>query len=689
MNFCPECGNKLIEGAKFCPECGKKLIEIVPEETKTAAEEARVKASSEEYIIRMLNKFKDIREGVYVAPEIPAKILLHGASVIAGDINPKLVIGLIDTSVLKNGKNGAVFTGTRMYLPSVNIEFEKVAQCALSTEIQSDNEGRAKSIEVLRITCDDDEVIELRSKDTEVPLAILNEILCGISENVDSFESSNQLITLSELSDSTVSAYLKIVIHYLKAEGGMIDAGEYKELISLMTKIKTSKAVHKELQEYRFSKKASADFRELVEELETELKKDKVSVPVIFQALFMDLLLMRKDKLDSWKEDGVLCEMQGYLNVTDQQVDFLVKKIKLDEQILSTRMDDKQINGLQKELAAVAGGAGIALGALALTGSITMGAFGVGSGLLGLFMASGGGAALGLLAVAGAGYGAYRGVKYFAGTSEMEGYGMRISALQEKIKMMNAANAYIIEDINYLGQKLGVLTAKIKETNELNHEIMEELELYISFSQSVSESGELIQEDSRYTQREYWIQSLPEKLDFHKYNELVENSVDKFDINELVLFVYDSEREYVLSEECETEAYEKAAALLKEIGYFDTKAATVAQAKSMAKQGLSSLKKGISQVVSNEELPERLDFEKYSGLVESRSDRAEIDGLILSLYDRDNDYVLREDCEKEDGEKALGLLKEIGYLETISATVEQAKSKAKQGWSKLKKGILG
>ncbi len=689
MNFCPECGNKLIEGAKFCPECGKKLIEIVPEKVEEAAEEEQARCSSEDYILRMLNQFKDIRDGVYAAPEIPSKILINAANVIAGDINPKLVIGIIDTSVLKNGKNGAVFTGTRMYLPSMEIELERIEECVLAAEIQTDDNGQTKNIEVLRITYDNGELKELRSKDTEVPLTILNEILCGIKEGVESFESSNQLITLSELGDDTISAYLKIVINYLKADDGIIDAGEYKELISLMTKIKTSKTVHRELQEYRFSQKDVGDFGELVENLKTELKKERVSVPVIFQALFMDLLLMRKENLDTWKENTILCEMQGCLNVTDQQVDFLVKKIKLDEQILTTRMDDKQISGMQKELAAVASGAGIALGALALTGSLTIGSFGVGSGLLGLFMASGGGAALGLLAVAGAGYGAYKGVKYFAGTSEMEGYGMRILALQEKIKMMNAANVYIIEDINYLGEKLGVLTAKIKETNELNQEILEELELYISFSQSVSESGELIQQDSQYTQREYWIQSLPEKLDFHKYNELVENSVDKFDINELILLVYDSEKEYILSEECETEAYEKAAAVLKEIGYFDTKAATVAQAKSKAKQGLSSLKKGIQQVVSNEELPERLDFEKYSELVKSRSDKEETDCLILSLYDAENDYVLREDCEKEMCEKAVGILKEIGYLETMSSTVEQAKSKAKQGWSKFKKGILG
>ncbi|WP_148237881.1 zinc-ribbon domain-containing protein, partial [Staphylococcus aureus] len=28
MKFCPECGNKLIDGAKFCPECGYKIANL-------------------------------------------------------------------------------------------------------------------------------------------------------------------------------------------------------------------------------------------------------------------------------------------------------------------------------------------------------------------------------------------------------------------------------------------------------------------------------------------------------------------------------------------------------------------------------------------------------------------------------------------------------------------------------------
>lgn len=595
MKFCPECGSKLTENTKFCPECGTKLTGASPE-SKTLTDiniiPTKERISSEEFIIQILTKEKEREDNIYITPDIPSKKLVNAAKAIAGDINPKLILGLIDTSFLGTGKDGAVFTGKKIYLPSLEIELNKVATARLDIETRTETNGNIKEIRLLEITLDNTEKIVLSSETVSAPLPVLKEILCGLGEQVQSFESSNQIVTLSELGDNVICAYLKIVINYLKADDGVIDVKEYKELLSLMTRIKTSKDVHNDLQEYRFAQKDVFDFAVLVKNLEMELRKENVSISVVFQSLFMDLILMRKENLDVWNEDSVLMEIKELLGITEEQTNVLIRKIKLEEQIVHERIDDKHIKGLTNELIALASGGGVALGALAVTGSVMTGAFGLSSGLIGLAFAPGAGAAaLGIAAVAGAGYGAYKGVKFFAGTSELEGYGMRIMALKERINSLSAANSYIIEDINYLGQKLSILSLKIRESNTLNNELMNELELYISFTQNVSESGELIQQDSKDTEKEYWIQNLPDKLNILKYNELVEENVNKFDINELIFYIYneDENQEYHMTEEYEADVYERVYNVLKEIGYFDTAKSTKAQAKSKAKQGLNAL----------------------------------------------------------------------------------------------------
>ncbi|ORN61383.1 hypothetical protein B8A18_15995, partial [Staphylococcus aureus] len=67
------------------------------------------------------------------------------------------------------------------------------------------------------------------------------------------------------------------IIAYLKDDDGIIDSKEYKELIILMTKVKISKIVAKELREYRFEHKENLTIDELIEELQYELNEADLS----------------------------------------------------------------------------------------------------------------------------------------------------------------------------------------------------------------------------------------------------------------------------------------------------------------------------------------------------------------------------------------------------------------------------
>lgn len=589
MKFCPECGNKLMEGVKFCPECGYKIMAVADVTTdKNEIQLSSIeKVSSEEYLNQSLKKLKDLRKDIYVTPDIPSKKLVNAAKCIAEDINPQLIIGLIDTSIFSNGKEGVVITGTEMFLPGIKIEYEKFQDCRIETVMNAmDSTDNPQSYEILKISLEG-EAIEISSKDINIPLGILHDILIGIKQNVDTFENSNQMVQLSDLKDDTICAYLKIAIDYLKADDGIIDAKEYKELISLISRIKVSKDVHKKLQEYRFSPKEQLDFRQLIDDLFYQLKQEHVSVSIIYQALFMDLLLLRKEQMKQWKSDETLVYIQHLLNINDKQIEFIIRRIEFDEQIVTVRLDDKTLNKQVNELAAIASGAGVSLGALAVTGS-TMG-FGMSlsGGLLSLAV---GGGLSGLALIAGAGFGVYKGVKYFTGTNQMESYGIRISALKEKITRMEAANIYILEDINYLGKKLSDLVEKFKESEEITEELFVEIQKCIASTQQVSESGGMLEEESEYMKKEIWFSNLPEKLDVAKFEELVDRDPNKIDYQAFIFYIYDKD-EFQINEDHSNRDLEMAYEILTNIGYFDTTASAVAQTKTIAKKGFGKIKK--------------------------------------------------------------------------------------------------
>ena len=94
---------------------------------------------------------------------------------------------------------------------------------------------------------------------------------------------------------------------------------------------------------------------------------------------------MNSDKLDTIKDDEVLVRMLNRLNISDKQLKFIVRKIKADKEIIESRMTDSEIKEVNKELAAVASGAGlVALGLLTSGGTVYLGiiaGFGVYRGL--------------------------------------------------------------------------------------------------------------------------------------------------------------------------------------------------------------------------------------------------------------------------------------------------------------------
>lgn len=387
MKFCPECGTKLEESVKFCPECGYKIVKQSIESNEVI--EIRDKMHSEDYIKNLLNN--SYLTNLSVAPDISEKILVNASVSIAEKIDPNVIIAVIDTSTLSNGKTGVVFTGSEIFIKnafesSKNVQLKNIENVQYESDTKITDKGKVVDYEKITIHYKDGESIILNSEElgNNFPFKLLETLLKDFNNKVDKISSKNQVVQLSNMKSEIILLYFRIVIAYLKDDDGIIDSKEYKELVSLMTKVKVSKELASKLRDYRFEHIEEKSIIELIDDLKEILIEEDLSEVAVQQSLGMDILAMHSDELDEIKKNEVLIRMLKRLNMTDDQIKFTVRKLKAEKEILENRLTDNQIKEVAKELAAIAGGAGVSLGALAITGAVSGIGASVSSGLMAL-----------------------------------------------------------------------------------------------------------------------------------------------------------------------------------------------------------------------------------------------------------------------------------------------------------------
>ncbi|MEG1835558.1 MAG: hypothetical protein RR229_05465 [Oscillospiraceae bacterium] len=454
----------------------------------------------------VLEKAKEDR-AFSVYPNIPDKKLVNAANKIANGVDPYTIIAVYDTTAFESCKEGIAFTGTNMYLrdilsSTITVPLTDITNAVFSSETKTDENGKQHTIQKIVISYNNRSDITITSNDFNHQLEFIAEVLNGIAESIDSIKDVCQIAKLEELGEEITEIYVSIISNYLMADDGIIDSSEYKELISLMARIKVSKDSAERLRRKRLSEDNSCnDFAILIKELDDSISEKNVDYTGINQSLFFDLLLVKKEKMDDWKNDKVLRELQQLLNVSDGQANIGINKIRLDERIVSERLEDKQIKDFTKELIAVAGGAGVTLAALAITGGVSTGVWG---GLLTLGLLPTGGMIFGLAAIGGVGYGAYKGIKYFSGTSEYEKSGIRIAALQGAIEMNKAATTYMIDDINYITRSMCEISKKIAKNNE-NDKLLQELLSDIELTETIGSSARSLDNDNEKNNYEIYL----------------------------------------------------------------------------------------------------------------------------------------------------------------------------------------
>lgn len=197
MKYCPECGSKVIAGAKFCPECGYKIL--AQNEKATFPGGAVTKVSSDVYIKRTLAKSGI--EDTSVIPNIAEKTLLTASKTIARDTNPALILGIMNTALFKKGKTGAVFTGTEVFVRgmlenSVKIPYEGIVDVAYNVERKGNSKRKITEVAILTVDYQDGNSIRVDSEqlDSDFPLEFLAQLLQNFNLNVDQIETNIEII---------------------------------------------------------------------------------------------------------------------------------------------------------------------------------------------------------------------------------------------------------------------------------------------------------------------------------------------------------------------------------------------------------------------------------------------------------------------------------------------------------------
>jgi hypothetical protein len=549
------------------------------------------------------DKVKEIGAAAYVSPEIVEKKLNGAVSSIAQGIDPSVIVAIVDTTILGSAKEGIVFTGDTFYYRGsfekpVVVPFTHIGKSEHKTTETKDEKGKVTTTKTVTVFDKEGNVI-LSVKNPLFKHDKFSELLEAIiAEGGDEgdFQTSQQAQQLKDMAMPIRVAYIKTVCNYLHHETECVDNKEYAEIISLIVRNDIDNENRFILRQYLMNKEELEDIGGLINFLDANV--DEGSREGIHLSLVQDVVKMFRIRetakpdydYNRWTKDKFVVSLQKTLKVTDEQIAFFLEKLQSDEDIIAKRQDDNQIKKTLGNLASKATLIGIPAAALYLSGSVW-----IYSG--GMMLMTGAAGVLGPLALGvAAGYGAYKGIKYFTGLSEIENNGKREMMLQGIIRNSQKSLNYLIEDVNYIAQKLSDELTKGQTTGVLIQKLKTQLVMLSSGAATMSKRVS-------DAEREAIIAKLPRKLDKTRFEELTSKPTEK-KFQPIVYAGYIASEtkwpdgktgtEYALDLNLSLNRLEELHGVLDGVGYFNMKDAGLASAKGLAKNLFNKAKETLS-----------------------------------------------------------------------------------------------
>ena len=345
----------------------------------------------------------------------------------------------------------------------ISVEYSTIDNAKYVKETIKKNNGKTVTNESI--------VIQLKNCTTKIKLKTLDsncnynklaDLINEISKSDEEYSESSQIVTLNEMSEKVKMSYMKIIINMTYSDDGEVDAQEYSEMLSLITRLGFSPAQRVELRAYMTIDKENIE--EKLEDNKTLIDEIANNCPdgnekSLHISLVKDLINVHKSVSDGEIDNfSFLIEIKPLLDVSDAEIKLTITAIENDRKIIEEELSEDAIKKIMKDLAIQASSVGVPIAAVYMTGSVMgLSAAGMTSGLAMLgfggilgfsSMATGIGVAIAL------GVGTYKGIKFLTGASEIEKGKKREFLLQEVIKHTQKTINMLIEDISYVSVRL-------------------------------------------------------------------------------------------------------------------------------------------------------------------------------------------------------------------------------------------
>lgn len=537
-------------------------------------------------------------DGTHIAPNIPDKKLNGAIKHYAEDALPEHVVALYDSTLFKSGKEGMLFLGDRFYFKPllekpICVYYKNLQRVDLDREVTYKNDKRKEKVHIVMHTEEYDYSLsdKLATYNVEGVVELLNGI-ASLKDKKDELVNVSQVTPLADLPESYKLTYLKVLANFTFVDDHQIDAQEYSELMSLVTRIHLSSDYRLQLRSYLSNPDEHTPTMTLIDELRD--LSTTIDFSIVEKSLFKDLLYLFKLKrpLSAWFENKFLEELKGVLSISSEEIELISSAIQSDEDILTFRKNDSEIAKSMKDLAAKAAAVGVPLTAIYLSGSVVgLSAAGLTSGLASLGMGGLLGfssmfTGIGVLVVIGVG--TYQGLKKITGMKDIENNKQREFMLQAIIRNTQQTLNYLLEDINEISSRL---VAAIQQGNANSAKINE----LSTMLQMLSQSAQFSADKQVHSQKEQIITQLPPKLSTIRLDELTSKPTYQ-KLREYVYSCYtpqsiqiddltfSDEEELVLKETLTLEEFEQLHESFQAIGYFEMSGGGLAEVTGGAKR---------------------------------------------------------------------------------------------------------
>jgi hypothetical protein len=528
---------------------------------------------------------KNIGNDIYVVPNIPEKKLNNALKSYGNNVSYESVLALYDDTLFGSASDGMLFTGEKMLHNKYGTFFYSDIESVKYVEnITTNDKGKEKKEEWIIIKTKDGKKHKLTYGLSNINNKKFTEFLNKIINEFEEYKEEDQLKEIADMPDDLKIAYLKIIINMTFIDDEEIDEKELAELFLLMTRIKLNRDSRFEIRRYitEISKENIETVKNLIDIIKENSEESHHKSLMI--SLIKDLInvyFSTKDTMD--RNFKFLDDNKELFGVSDEEIDLAYDTVENDYKLLKEDLDDDTIKKNAKELASKAAAAGVPLAAVYISGSVIgMSAAGITSGLAALGMGmgmTGGLAVVGIIGVL-----SYKGMKHLTGANELDKYKTKELMLHEVIKQTQKTISLIIDDINYIVEKLNDTLLKHTEQKEKIQKLMKMVAQFQGALKSVDNKSNIYQNSANRLQN-------PKILDVDRLKELTSEPTKKplynfimenYELKEME--TKDGKKNvYALKQDISTEILDKMAQIFQAIGYFDMGNIVASKASSFVK----------------------------------------------------------------------------------------------------------